>query len=129
MFKEKGTIGILVAGKDAGRGGTDDIMRNCSAEFALRVLCKMHGYRLHSGRKTWACKIPDYNGDVDMVRKFFQNYDTYIPSPNHIPNEDEAVEYWVKWLGGTKADMGYALITHVLDAHDIQYDIIHKPYL
>jgi hypothetical protein len=129
MYKRKGTIGILVAGKDTGMGGTNDIMRNSSAEFALRVICKMHGYKLHSGRKTWACKIPDYIGDVDMVRKFYQHFDTYIQSPNQIPNEDDAIRYWTEKIGGTTTDMGYGLITHVLDAHNIQYDIIHKPYL
>ena len=97
-------------------------MANASAEFAFRVLCANYGYKLWAGEHTWVCKVPDKLGDMELRKKFFQNYPEYIENFSLIPNELEAVKYYRDTLKGSQDSMGFGFLKETLETHNIPYD-------
>lgn len=105
------------------RTGTD--LPDASAEFACRVLAGVTNRELLSLKNGLVLKVPDDEGDSELIRKFFQKYPKYIPNYSRMPNEVEAVEYINNELGGV-SKIGYRFLTSVLDANRVKYDLINR---
>lgn len=98
-------------------------MANASAEFAFRVLCLTHGYKLWAGENTWVCKVPDKLGNMENWKRFYENYPLYIENFDRIPDEREAVEYYKETLKGDKESMGFGFLKATLEENQIPFDL------
>lgn len=108
------------------RTGTD--LPDASAEFACRVMAQVTGRKLYSLNNGLVMKVPENEGDSELIRKFFQRYPKYVPNMSRIPNEVECAEFIKSELGGV-SKVGYRFVTSVLDANRVKYDIIEKESL
>lgn len=100
---------------------------NASVEYAFRVLSKLTGKKLYSTQNSWVMKCPDKLGDMDAVRSYYKYEPKYIRDVNHIPNESQGVETYLKY--GDKATVGYGMLYDVLQEHRVPYDIIEEKSL
>ena len=105
------------------RTGKD--LPDASAEFACRVLAGVTNRELLSLANGLVLKVPEHEGDSELIRKFFQKYPRFIPNYSRMPNEIEAIEYINSDLGGV-AKIGYRFLTSVLDDNRVKYDIINR---
>lgn len=105
------------------RTGTD--LPDASAEFTCRVLAKVTNRELLSLPNGLVLKVPEREGDSELIRKFFQKYPKYIPNYSRMPNEIEAAEYIQNELGGV-SKIGYRFLTTVLEANRVKYDLIDR---
>lgn len=105
------------------RTGTD--LPDASAEFACRVLARVTNRELLSLKNGLILKIPEKEGDSELIRKFYQKYPKYIMNYSRMPDEVEASNYVLEQLGGV-SKVGYRFLTSVLDANRVKYDIIDR---
>lgn len=108
------------------RTGND--LPDASAEFTCRVLAGITNRELLSLKNGLVLKVPEHEGDSELIRKFFQKYPKFIPNYSRMPNEIEAIEYIKTDLGGV-AKVGYRFLTSVLDANRVKYDLIDRTTL
>ena len=105
------------------RTGKD--LPDASAEFACRVLAGVTNRELLSLANGLVLKVPEHEGDSELIRKFFQKYPKFITNYSRMPNEIEAIEYINSDLGGV-AKVGYRFLTSVLDDNRVKYDLINR---
>lgn len=89
--------------------------RNNSVECALRTLGKIIGKKPYVDDKIMMMKVPDKMGDMTLVSKFYQNYPSVCANNSDIYDENEAADYYLHTLNGTKVNVGYGLVTDLCE--------------
>ena len=98
--------------------------RNNAVECAMRTLCKITGKKFFSDANIMMCKCPDKMGDMTAVGKFYERYPSIIANNNDIYDENEAAEYYLNTLKGSKVTVGYGLVSYLCDGIYVEYSII-----
>lgn len=114
---------ILVILKDQ---GSMAFFRNNAVECALRTLGKIIGKKPHIDDKIMIMKVPDKMGDMTLVAKYYQNYPTVCPTNQDIYDENEAADYYLHTLKGTKVNVGYGLVTDLCDTIYVEYSLLDE---
>ena len=114
---------ILVILKDQ---GSMAFFRNNAVEWALRTLGKIIGKKPHIDDKIMIMKVPDKMGDMTLVAKYYQNYPTVCPTNQDIYDENEAADYYLHTLKGTKVNVGYGLVTDLCDTIYVEYSLLDE---
>ena len=95
--------------------------RNNAVECAMRTLGKIVGRRVYTDDKIMVLKVPEKMGDMTLVAKFYQNYPSVCANNQDIYDENEAADFYLHKLNGTKVNVGYGLVTDLCDNIYVQY--------
>ena len=100
--------------------------RNNAVECALRSLGKIIGKKPYVDDKIMVMKVPDKMGDMTLVAKFFQNYPSVCSNNQDIYDENEAADYYLHTLKGSKVNVGYGLVTDLCENIYVEYCLIDE---
>ena len=98
--------------------------RNFAVECAMRTLCKITGKRFYSDGNIMFCKCPDKLGDMTSVAKFYERYPTIVVNNQDIYDENEAADYYLNSIKGTKFGVGYGLVTDLCEQIYVEYSVV-----
>ena len=100
--------------------------RNNAVECALRTLGKIIGKKPYIDDKLMIMKVPDKMGDMTLVAKYYQNFPSVCANNQDIYDENDAADYYLNTLKGTKINVGHGLVTDLCENIHVDFVIFDE---
>lgn len=97
---------------------------NNGVACAMRTLAKILEVKFHEDKLGFWCKCPDRPGDITRVVDFYKEYPQIIYNNESIYDENEARDYYLNTLKGSKLGVGYGLVTELCDTNYVPWSIM-----